>query len=390
MSDAPVFDIDPEAFNDDPYPALAAMRAKAPIAYVPQLGSTLLTRRDDIYVCEKNVAVFSSHQPQGLMNTLMGHNLMRKDGAAHMRERKVIAPAVNPRTVREHWSAIFQRHADRILDAIQDGGSADLVAAFALPFSAECLKSITGLTNMRFQDMDAWSQAMIDGIANYAGNPEITARCHAATAGIDAAIDDMVPVLRAQPDHSLLSVMMAAEMPMESVRANIKLAISGGQNEPRDAVAGCIWALLRHPAQLEAARQGAVSWKQVFEEYARWISPIGMSPRRVDQAHRYGGVNFEPEDRVFLMFGAANRDEAHFSNPDAFDTSRDLSKSIPFGAGPHFCAGAWASREMIAGVALPTVFRRLPSLQLEPARPAVFSGWAFRGPLAVEARWSAP
>ena len=52
---------------------------------------------------------------------------------------------------------------------------------------------------MRYQDMDAWSQAMIDGIANYAGDPAVEARCHAATAGIDAAIDDMVPVLARSP-----------------------------------------------------------------------------------------------------------------------------------------------------------------------------------------------
>ena len=31
--------------------------------------------------------MFSSHQPAGLMNTLMGHNMMRKDGEAHMAER---------------------------------------------------------------------------------------------------------------------------------------------------------------------------------------------------------------------------------------------------------------------------------------------------------------
>ena len=56
---------------------------------------------------------------------------------------------------------------------------------FALELSAECLKDITGLTNMRYQDMDAWSQAMIDGIANYTGNKQVEARCHAATAGIE-------------------------------------------------------------------------------------------------------------------------------------------------------------------------------------------------------------
>ena len=75
---------------------------------------------------------------------------------------------------------------------------------------------------------------MIDGIANYTGDKEVEARCHAATAGIDAAIDDMVPVLTKRPNHSILSVLLAAGQPMQSVRANVKLAISGGQNEPRE------------------------------------------------------------------------------------------------------------------------------------------------------------
>jgi hypothetical protein len=105
-------------------------------------------------------------------------------------------------------------------------------------------------------------------------------------------------------------------MPMESVRANIKLAISGGQNEPRDAIAGCIWALLTHPEQLELVRAGKVRWVQVFEEYARWISPIGMSPRRIAKAWSINGIDLEPEDRVFFMFGSANRDEAHFHDAE--------------------------------------------------------------------------
>ena len=191
---------------------------------------------------------------------------------------------------------------------------ADLCKAFALPLSAECLKDVTGLTNMRFADMDAWSQAMIDGIANYTGNKEVEARCHAATAGIDAAIDDMIPVVTKHPNSSILSVLLAAGQPEQSIRANIKLAISGGQNEPRDAIAGTVWALLTHPEQLALVREGKATWLDVFEEYARWIAPIGMSPRRVAKPWSYGGVDFEPDDRVFFMFGSANRDEACFAD----------------------------------------------------------------------------
>jgi cytochrome P450 len=389
MSNAPHFNIDVSAFWADPYPDLARMRRDAPIAFVPQLGSTIFTRREDIFSQEKRTDVFSSHQPAGLMNTLMGHNMMRKDGEAHMAERAAMFPAVSPRTVRDSWSRQFQAHCDRTLEQLAPRGRADLCKEFALPLSAECLKDITGLTNMRFQDMDAWSQAMIDGIANYSGNKQVEARCHAATAGIDAAIDDMVPVLRKHPNHSILSVLLAAGQPMESVRANVKLAISGGQNEPRDAIAGTIWALLTHPDQLALVRAGTAKWIDVFEEYARWIAPIGMSPRRVAQPCSYRGVDFEPEDRVFFMFGSANRDEACFDNAERFDVTRDTSKSIAFGAGPHYCAGAFASRAMVADVALPSIFAHLKDLTLDSSEPVRIGGWAFRGLLNLPVRWQA-
>jgi len=389
MSNAPHYNIDVGTFWADPYPDLARMRKEAPIAFVPQLGSTVFTRRDDIFTQEKRIELFSSHQPGGLMNTLMGHNMMRKDGEAHMSERAQMFPSVSPRTVKETWRTKFQVHADRILDELAPKGRADLTKTFALPLSAECLKDITGLTSMRYQDMDAWSQAMIDGIANYTGNREVEARCNAATAGIDAAIDDMVPVVSKHPNGSILSVLLAAGQPMDSIRANIKLAISGGQNEPRDAISGSAWALLTHPEQLAWVTQGKAKWIDVFEEYARWIAPIGMSPRRVAKKCTYGGVDFEPEDRIFFMFGSANRDEACFAEPDRFDITRDTSKSIAFGAGPHYCAGAFASRAMVADVALPSLFARLKNLQLDPSEPVRIGGWAFRGLLNLPVAWDA-
>src|SRR5712664_1187752 len=122
MSNAPHYEIDVQAFWADPYPDLARMRKEAPIAFVPQLGSTVFTRRDDIFTQEKRIDVFSSHQPAGLMNRLMGHNMMRKDGEAHMSERAAMFPAVSPRAVKATWIKQFQAHADRILDELVPAG----------------------------------------------------------------------------------------------------------------------------------------------------------------------------------------------------------------------------------------------------------------------------
>ena len=387
MSNAPVYNIDVRAFWKDPYPDLATMRATCPIAYVPQLDATLITRRHDLAVNEKRIDIFSSVQPEGLMTVLMGENLMRKDGEAHMRERKAIYPAMSQKTVRTVWLDQFKTQASSILDHLVTRRSADLFWGYAMPVSADALRVMTGLTNMPAEEMNRVSQGMIDGCANYTSDPDVEAYCHNCTASIDTHIDEMMPRLRESPDHSLLSVQMQAGMTDKQIRANVKLTISGGQNEPRDAIAGAIWALLTHPEQLELVMRGEVPWLQAFEEYSRWISPIGMSPRRVAHEYDYEGVRFDPEDRVFLMFSSCNRDEAVFENPELFDITRDTTPSLSFGAGPHFCAGAWASRALIADVALPRFFERLKKIEITGEVP--FGGWAFRGPLALPCKWEA-
>lgn len=407
MPRPPEFNIDLASFWRDPYPVLAELRRNQPVAYVPQLRGIVFTRRTDIVTHEKMTDVFSSHQPDGLMNKLMGQNLMRKDGAAHLKERKAIFPSLSPVTARDHWAQIFQQHADRILDKLNDHNAheqpvankavavqnpakpatTDLVANFALPFSADCLRSLTGLTNLSVTQMDSVSQAMIDGIANYSGNADVEAQCHEATQTIDHAIDQHL-LASAQPHNKdMLSIMRLAEMPIDSIRANIKLAISGGQNEPRDAIAGTIWALLSHPDQLKMIGDSNATWMQAFEEYSRWISPIGMSPRRIAKPHTINQLELLPEDKVFFMFSSANRDEQWFEHADQFDITRDNSKSIPFGAGPHFCAGAWTSKTMITQIALPSAFKRLKQLALANSSEAPMRGWAFRGLTSLPVEW---
>lgn len=385
MSDAPRYDIDPDAFWMDPYPDFEVMHRTCPIAYVPQLDATLITRHEDIALNEKKTDVFSSWQPQGLMTQLMGENLMRKDGRAHMNERRAIYPSMSPQVVKKHWHALFEQHARQVVSTLAGERNADLFWRYAMPVSAHALRVMTGLTNISPDEMNAVSQGMIDGCANYAGDPAVEARCHECTASIDRHIDERLNSGIAEDDVSLLGVQIAAGLSEEQLRANIKLSISGGQNEPRDAIAGTIWALLTHPEQLQLCIDGEVSWLQAFEEYARWISPIGMSPRRVAQRYEYSGVTFEPEDRVFFMFGAANRDTKIFAAPERFDITRDIGKSLSFGAGPHFCAGAWASRTLIADVALPLFFENFPDVELDGDVP--LGGWAFRGPLALPCRW---
>ena len=380
----PEIRIDLATFWKDPYPELKRMRREAPICFVPQLNATLLTKRDDIFICEKNVSVFSSDQPDGLMTQLMGQNMMRKDGPAHLTERRQILPSVSPRTVKKTWKSQFEEDTEQVLQDLEKRKHIDIVSDFAMPVSAHALRHITGLVNLSTQAMDEVSQAMIDGIANYSGDPAIESRCKRATQLIDDSIDEMLPALKDKPNHSILSVLSQSVQPLPSIRANIKLAISGGQNEPRDAIAGTAWALLTHPDQLYSIFNATAGWLDAFEEYARWNSPIGMSPRRIAQDFQYKDLEFDAQSRAFLMFGSGNRDESVFDHADQFDISRDTSKAISFGAGPHFCAGAAASRTLIADVALPMLFNRFPDMSIQ--EPVEMGGWAFIGPLSLKVK----
>ena len=384
MFKAPNYEIDLNSFWKNPYPILKEMRKNNPICYVPQLKSTLFTKRNSIADNEKRIDIFSSYQPGGLMTTLMGENMMRKDGYMHLKEKQSIRPSISPKTVKNVWKDQFIKNTELILKKMKDKNRGDIVKDFAMPVSAEALKTVTGLSNMDFREMDRVSQGMIDGIANIQGDKNIEANCNDCTQSIDQHISEIFPRLKRYPNKSLISVQYEAGLTETQNRANVKLAISGGQNEPRDAIAGTIWALLTHQDQLDLILNNKYSWLNAFEEYSRWMSPIGMSPRRITKDIIIENIQFEKDERIFFMFGSGNRDEEIFDNPEEYNITRKLNASLAFGAGPHFCAGAWISRCLIGEVALPLLFEYFPNIKLDFSSNEVsFVGWAFRGPIEV-------
>lgn len=77
---------------------------------------------------------------------------------------------------------------------------------------------------------------------------------------------------------------------------------------------------------------------------------------------------------VFLVFGAANRDEREFEDADRFDVAR-RPRHPAFGHGPHFCLGANLAR-LEARIAFEELLARFPeyALAAEPSWKRSF--WA--------------
>src|SRR5205807_1891540 len=101
------------------------------------------------------------------------------------------------------------------------------------------------------------------------------------------------------------------------------------------------------------------------EEFIRFVTPIHNMCRTATETVEVAGGIVPAGHQVVLMYGSANRDEAHFDDPERFDVERKPNNHIAFGFGTHFCLGAALARTEIL-----TFFeeftRRVRSFRLTP------------------------
>jgi cytochrome P450 len=169
------------------------------------------------------------------------------------------------------------------------------------------------------------------------------------------------------------------------VLSNLKLILLGGMQEPGHALGITLWALLSHPAALAEVRDDPQLLSSAVEEALRWHSPVGTQTRQVTERTEIAGVGLEPGTVIAAVLSSANRDERHWDDPERFDIHRGGAHA-GFGLGAHHCAGAPLARHEVL-MPLRLLLDRLPGLRLDPAQPVELSGWEFRAPLALHARW---
>jgi cytochrome P450 len=179
----------------------------------------------------------------------------------------------------------------------------------------------------------------------------------------------------------------AGTVSADEVRANIKLFMSGGLNEPRDVIATTAWALLADREQEWLVREDPDLFSAAVEESLRWMSPIAMYPRYVAHDTKLGDVELPCGTRIGVLLASANRDERHWEDPDRFDLRRATPRHIAFSRGPHVCLGAFVARQQIGRSALPRLFARFPRLRLVDGFEPRQVGWVFRGLASLDVGW---
>lgn len=379
-----------EELTRNPYPAYRTLQEQG-VVWVEALNRWIVTRWEDVDSIERQGDCFTAVEEGSLQTRVMGRTMLRTDGDEHRRLRKASQAPFMPATVEETWLPIFEAHARDLVEAIKDAGRADLMTQFASPFAARCLGSILGLEGSSHR-LQEWSQALMDGTANYADSDQIWERSERAAAEIDEATDIAIERARSEPEPTVIGAMVGSDgngqpLSRDEILANVKLVIGGGLNEPRDALGFTLWGLLTHREQLAMVQRDPSLWPAAIEEAVRWMSPLAMFPRQVKHQVKIGQTELFPGARLALVVAAANRDPRKWDRPDQFDIRRPKARNLAFGAGPHFCLGVWMARHSLSRAALPIVFSQLREIDLDFDLPPEIRGWVFRGHTRLHVTW---
>ncbi len=379
-----------EDLERDPYPVYAALRERAPVAYMPCLDVWMVTRWADVEAACTDPVAFPAHVAHSPTDRALGGvSMMTTDGEPAKRRRRPFDPTLRPRAVEALLPDVLERLCADRLDALADMGSANLVADYFEPISVLSLAHAMGIADL----VDAatlvrWFAGLADGVSNYEDDPAKTDHCDTIGREIEATVAPRFAERLAAPADDLISHLVAAtDGPLEDRIAfampSFKLVLLGGLQEPAHGGATIAACLLADEAQRTAVVADTDLIALAVEEGLRWTAPIGNLLRGVAPGTRIGGVTLPEDARAILVVASANRDgEVWGPTADRFDIRRPRRAHLAFATGPHYCIGHHFARVQLR-IAIRALLERFPRLRLDPDHDVVFRGHEYRSPKAV-------
>lgn len=366
--------------------AFATLRRENPIAYFPEPivdpfpqgpGYFAITKMHDLLEISRHPEVFCSGQGAvsildmpADMNEFYG-SLISMDDPRHARLRKIVSGTFTPRMLNNVLEDV-EKTAKRVVDGIVDKGEIDFVKDVSMPFPLLVILDMMGIPHSEFDTVLAQSNIILSG-----GDPDFIPEgtdpviaflgAGAALAGL---LNDLAVLRRANPTDDLLSALVNTEVDGEQLSGDelasffILLSVAGHETT-RTALSHGITHLSQNPDQraLFLADIDGVMPTTV-EEIVRYASPVVWMRRTLTQDYVLSGHEFHEGDKIIMYYGSANRDEAVFADPDAFNVLRDPNPHVGFGGpGPHFCLGAHLARREIT-LMFRELYTRLPDIEL--------------------------
>jgi len=366
--------------------AFAMLRAERPLAWFedPEIPNPIIprgpgywavTRYADVLEASRNPEVFCSGKgavsiadfpPE--MNEFYG-SMISLDDPRHARLRRIVSAGFTPKMLKRLEDSV-QRVASEIVDGVRDRGECDFVTdvAAALPLRIIC--DMMGVPAAHYDRLFQLSNIVLSmGDPEYVpeGEDVVVAFLNAG-AELAAMVQDLGAYRREHPTDDLTSALVHASVDGETLdQAELGsffiLLVVAGNETTRTAISHTLHLLTEHPdqraiwmADVERVTPTAV------EEVVRCATPVIWMRRTATRDTTLGGRPVGEGDKLLLFYNSANRDEAVFADPYAFDVLRSPNDHVGFGGpGPHHCLGAHLARREIT-VMWRELFRRLPDI----------------------------
>ncbi|HEX6388551.1 MAG TPA: cytochrome P450 [Solirubrobacteraceae bacterium] len=358
------------------------------MSWLPALDGWLVTRRDLAMQVMRDPQTFTVDDPRFSTGQLVGPSMLTREGDEHRRHRAPFAGPFRRGAVHARFAQLVREETDRLIDAIQPAGAAELRRSLAGPLAVAVVTRALGIQDADATAVLGWYERIVAAVTDItAGRPPDGAG-RDAYAALAAAIG---PALDREPSASLLAAAAseAGGLQRDRVISNAAVLLFGGIETTDGMIANAVWHLLSHPAQLERVRTRPGLLANAIEESLRLEPAASIVDRYATADVEIAGAPIARGDLVRVSIAAANRDPAEFAEPDRFDVQRaNAGRHLAFAHGPHACVAMHLAR-LEAHTAVEQLLARLPDLRLDPARPTAPRGLVFRKPPELHVRWAA-
>jgi cytochrome P450 len=253
---------------------------------------------------------------------------------------------------------------------------ADFVEGFAAPVPLRIIADRLGVpeADRRLFD-DAATSAAAALRMSPMGPDEMLRRARLAL-DLQKLLVGLIEARRAEPRNDMISILATSRLEEDDryLTHGEALSILGqflvaGHETTASTFGWGMVLLCQNPALQDEIRNDVPLIKAFVEETLRLESPVQGLPRVVARATELGGVPLKAAETIRLRFGAANRDERQFKNPDQVDLRRDKAgMHFAFGSGRHHCIGAPLARQEL-NLGFSALLKRMEKIRLSPSHP---------------------
>jgi cytochrome P450 len=386
-----VYDPEDEQTQRDPYPAYRRLRDEFPVYRQERLRFWALSRFADVHAAVTDPATFSS--AQGLTwDTSAAEQagvfpmLVTTDPPDHTALRKLVNRGLTPRRVAALESGI-REVVLRAIDGLRAAGGGDLVTALAVPLPTAIIGRFLGVPPGERAEFHHWAAGVVSGTSGAAFHEEH----HRATRALYGYFRDLIARRRAAPADDLVSALLAAELDGARLTGEHVLGfcfnlIVGGIETTSSLIASGMVLLQEDESIRRLLATDPARIAPALEEFLRLETPVQGLCRTTTRPATVHGVTIPPGEKVLLLFGAANRDEREFPDPDRPDVTRMNERHLAFGYGAHYCIGAALAR-LMGRVAFEELTTRLGPVRIDVAGGRRIRSGVTRGWLSLPLRW---